>query len=86
MRVKLPSQLHSYTGGLTEVDCEGTSLAEILAELEKRFPGLRFRIVDEQDHIRPHIRFFVNSQMARDIRHPVGQHDVVKIVGALSGG
>ena len=86
MRVKIPSQLHSYTGGLTEVDGEGTSLAEVLAGLEARFPGLRFRIVDEQDHIRPHIRFFVNSQMAREIAHPVGPTDVVKIVGALSGG
>ncbi len=86
MRVKIPSQLLSYTNGATEVDGEGTSLAEILASLEARFPGLRFRIVDEQDHIRPHIRFFVNQQLARDLGHRVEPQDVVKIVGALSGG
>jgi len=86
MQVKIPSQLYSYTGGLTEVDCQGASLAEVLGDLEARFPGLRFRIVDEQDHIRPHIRFFVNSKMARDIKHPLEARDVVKIVGALSGG
>lgn len=86
MRVKIPSQLLSYTGGATEVDGQGSSLEEVLGSLEARFPGLRFRIVDEQGFIRPHIRFFVNSQMARDIAHPVGEGDVVKIVGALSGG
>ena len=86
MRISIPSQLHSYTGGASVVDGQGQSLAEVLAWLDGEFPGLKFRIVDEQDQIRPHIRFFVDGRMAREISHPVGPDDVVKIVGALSGG
>lgn len=86
MRISIPSQLHSYTGGVASLEGEGANLAEILAWLDARYPGLKFRIVDEQDRIRPHIRFFVGSRMAYDLAHPVGPDDKVKIVGALSGG
>ena len=85
-RVSIPSQLHSYTGGERMVDVEGSSLAEIVASLDARFPGLKFRIVDEQDAIRQHVRFFVGNEMASRLDHRVGPQDVVKIVGALSGG
>jgi molybdopterin converting factor small subunit len=84
--VSIPSQLHSYTGGAKVVEVEGRSLAEVVAGLDARFPGLKFRVVDEQDEIRQHVRFFVGSEMASSLAHPVGPGDVVKIVGALSGG
>jgi len=84
--VSIPSQLHSYTGGQKTVDVEGRSLADVLASLDARFPGLKFRVVDEQDEIRQHVRFFVGNEMACTLAHPVGAGDVVKIVGALSGG
>ena len=86
MQVELPTQLHSYTRGASQVDATGATLAEVVDWLEERFPGLKFRIVDEQGRIRPHIRFFVGSAMARSLSHPVATSDVVKIVGALSGG
>ncbi len=86
MKISIPSQLHSYTGGVAAVEGEGASLAEMLVWLDARYPGLKFRIVDEQDRIRPHIKFFVGGRLARDIGHPVGPDDTVKIVGALSGG
>ena len=86
MRVSLPSPLHSYTGGVSHVEVTGGTLAEIVVALDARYPGLKFRIVDEQDRIRPHVRFFVGREMARDLSHPVGPNDAVKIVAALSGG
>ena len=60
MKVLVPSPLRSYTGA-SEVDAQGATLAEVLADLDRRHPGLRFRIVDEQDRMRPHVRFFVNG-------------------------
>lgn len=86
MRVRIPSPLHSYTAGAASVDASGGSLSEVVTDLEGKFPGLRFRIVDEQERIRPHIRFFVGGSLARDLSHAVGPADEVMIVAALSGG
>lgn len=86
MRVSIPSPLHSYSGGAGAVEVEGATLADLVAGLEARFPGIRFRIIDEQDRIRTHIWFFVDGRMARDTRHPVRPDSDVRIVCALSGG
>ena len=85
MRVMMPSALRSYTGA-GEVEAEGKTLAELLDDLDRRYPGLRFRIVDEQDRIRRHIRFFVNGEQSFDLGLTLGQDDEVYIVQALSGG
>ena len=85
MKVLIPSPLLSYTGK-SEVDAEGATLAEVLADLDARYPGLRFRIVDEQDQLRGHIRFFVNQEQVFDLFHPLAPGDSVQIVQALSGG
>jgi molybdopterin synthase sulfur carrier subunit len=84
--VSIPSQLRDYTGGHAQVEARGATLAELLADLERRYPGIRFRMIDEQDAIRRHIRIFVNREQARDLGAPLAANDEVVIVGALSGG
>ncbi len=86
MRVHVPPPLHSYTSGVSEVACSGATLAEVLAELETKYPGIRFRMVNEQDQIRPHIRFFVAGRLATVLSQAVGAADPVHIICALSGG
>jgi molybdopterin converting factor small subunit len=86
VQVELAALLHSYTGGAPRVEARGATLAEVLADLDRRYPGLRFRVVDEQDRLRPHVRFFVNGSDTRDIGTPLAEGDRVFIVGALSGG
>ena len=86
MKVFIPSQLRDYTEGGSEVDAQGATLAELLEDLERRYPGIRFRMVDEQDSIRRHIRIFVNAQPASGLATPIAASDEVVIVGALSGG
>ncbi len=85
MKVSIPSPLHDYTE-VQEVDAEGTTLAELLAHLDRQFPGLRFRIVDEQDRMRPHMRFFVNGEQVFEINHRLCSSDTIQIIQALSGG
>lgn len=85
MKVLIPSPLHSYTRR-SEVEARGNTMAELLADLDRQFPGLRFRIVDEQDHMRRHMRFFVNGEQVFDLAHPLKPDDDVAIVQALSGG
>jgi len=86
MRVLLPTPLAGYTAHRREVQAEGATLDELLRDLDSRHPGIRFRIVDEQDAIRPHIKIFVNRILAPSIRLALAPADEVLVVAALSGG
>ena len=85
MKVLIPGLLRSYTQE-REVEAAGATLAQVLADLDRRYPGLRFRIVDEQDRIRPHVRFFVNGRQVFDLAMAIRPTDELQIVQALSGG
>jgi molybdopterin synthase sulfur carrier subunit len=85
MKVLIPGALRSYTE-LGQVEASGVTLGAVLAELDHRYAGIRFRIIDEQDQIRRHIRIFVNGEQARDLAQPLNATDEVVIVQALSGG
>jgi len=84
--VRIPSPLHSYTGGRSQVELQADSIAALSERLDALFPGIRFRIIDERDRIRRHIQFFVNGEMVRDLAHPLKPGDEVHIICALSGG
>ena len=86
MRVTIPSPLRSYTRGQGEVDASGATFAELLLDLERQFPGIRFRMVDEQNRIRRHIRFFVNREPLQDLAQALRTGDEIQIICALSGG
>jgi molybdopterin converting factor small subunit len=86
VQVELAALLRSYTGGADVVEANGTTLGEVLDDLDRRFRGIRFRVVDEQDRLRPHVRFFVNGTDTREIATPLCEGDRIYIVGALSGG
>lgn len=85
VEVLIASPLVSYTGA-DKVDALGETLGDLLNDLDARFPGIRFRMIDEQDRIRKHIRFFINGEQALDLGHGVHPADQVCIVQALSGG
>ena len=85
MRVLIPSALQSYTGD-SWVDADGATLAEVLADLDRRYPGMRFRMVDEQQRIRPHVRFFYRREMVFELTQPLAADGELLIVQALSGG
>jgi molybdopterin converting factor small subunit len=85
MKVLIPGALRSYTER-SEVDVAGATLGAVLAELDRHYTGIRFRIVDEQDLIRRHIRIFVNGEQAQELAQTLKADDEVVIVQALSGG
>ncbi|HTY93961.1 MAG TPA: MoaD/ThiS family protein [Steroidobacteraceae bacterium] len=85
MRVLVPSPLHSYTQG-RHAEATGATLGEVLHDLDRRYPGIRFRMVDEQDRIRPHMRVFVNGEQEFALERALQDSDVVQVVQALSGG
>lgn len=85
MQVLVPAALRPYTREL-RVDADGDTLYALFADLERRYPGMRFRVVDEQDRLRPNMRIFVNGLGVRDLAHVLQPDDFVAIVLALSGG
>jgi sulfur-carrier protein len=85
VKVLIPSPLLSYTHA-PAVEAAGATLAELLADLDRRYPGLRFRVVDEQDRLRAYVRFFVNGVQVMDLGTKLDPRDEVQLVQALSGG
>ena len=85
-RVIVPSQLRSYTSGASEVTATGATLADLLADLDRQFPGFRFRVIDEQDRVRRHVILFVGGERCEDLATAIDAGAELQIVGALSGG
>jgi molybdopterin converting factor small subunit len=85
MQVLIPAALHTYTRQ-PRVEATGATLSELFDDLERRYPGLRFRIIDEQNQLRPNMRLFVNRLGVRDLGHALAPQDSVAVVLALSGG
>jgi molybdopterin converting factor small subunit len=85
MKVLIPSPLRSYTKA-THVVAEGGTLASLLDDLDRRYPGIRFRMIDEQGRVRPHMRIFVNGDQVFDLARGLRASDEIQIVQALSGG
>jgi molybdopterin converting factor small subunit len=86
IQVLIPSQLTSYTEGATKVAAAGATVAAVLEDLDRLYPGLRFRVVDEQDRVRKHMRVFVGQDRVADLGQGLAEGQEVLIFGALSGG
>lgn len=88
MIVHIPSPLRSYTGQRATVDAAGATVADVVADLDRQFPGFRFRMVDEHGRLRQHMRIWVNQELVRDrsLAVAVSDADEVTIMQALSGG
>lgn len=85
MKVLIPGALRSYTRD-AHVEAVGGTLGELFADLDRRYPGLRFRVIDEQGLLRPNMRIFVNGNGVRELGHALQPDDFVAVVQALSGG
>jgi len=85
MRVTIPSPLLDYTKR-RDVTAKGATLDEVLRDLDRQFPGIRFRMVDEHDRIRQHMRVFLDGDELRDPATVLDDKRTLHIVQALSGG
>jgi molybdopterin converting factor small subunit len=84
--VAIPTPLRSYTLGEAAVEASGETVGDLLRDLDAHYPGIRFRMIDEQDAIRPHMRIFVNGEQIWRLDTPLAPSDRVQILQALSGG
>jgi molybdopterin synthase sulfur carrier subunit len=87
--VRIPTPLRALTRGTAEVEADGGTVGALVEDLERRFPGLRERLVDERGELRRFINIYVNEE---DIRFLQGKDtalkdgDSVSIVPAIAGG
>ena len=86
MQVKIPSPLYSYTKNVNVVEGKGKTVLEVLDNLNVQYPGIKFRMVDEHNKIRPHMKVFLNVDEIKDLNTSVSTTDKIMIVAALSGG
>jgi molybdopterin synthase sulfur carrier subunit len=84
--VRIPTPLRSYTGDQKIVSAEGQTLGDVLHDLDRQFPGLRFRVVDEQGRLRKHVNVWLDGERCRDLSAALDGVDEVVIMQALSGG
>lgn len=87
--VRIPTPLRSITKGSAEVHAQGVSVGELVEDLERQYPGIRERLLDEAGELRRFINVYVNEE---DIRFLDGKKtalkdgDQVSIVPAIAGG
>ena len=86
LNVVIPTPLIDYTDGARELVAHGASLDAVLRDLDRQYPGIRFRMIDEQGGVRPHIKLFVDRELERDLSVSVVNAHELLVVAALSGG
>jgi len=88
-QVRIPTPLRKYTGGAESVQADGTTVAALVADLDKRHPGIRERICDESGAVRRFVNIFVNGEDIRFLQNldtAVKAGDEVSVVPAIAGG
>lgn len=87
--VKFTRHLQRFFPDLQETQVEGKTVAEVIAALNQRYPGLADYVVDDRGALRQHVNIFVGEALIRDretLQDPVNDNDRVFILQALSGG
>ncbi|MBI4373570.1 MAG: MoaD/ThiS family protein [Deltaproteobacteria bacterium] len=89
IKVRVPTPLQKLTKNQSEVAAKGGDVKEILADLERQFPGLKERLYDEKGSLRRFINFYVNNEDIRFLKGestPVKEGDLISVVPAIAGG
>jgi molybdopterin synthase sulfur carrier subunit len=86
VKVRIPTPLRSYTGNQANVEASGSTVGELLEDLDRQFPGIAFRVVDEQGRMRQHMVVWLDGERCRDLSASVEGQDELVLMQALSGG
>ncbi|MCC7535613.1 MAG: MoaD/ThiS family protein [Deltaproteobacteria bacterium] len=89
VQVRIPTPLRTLTGGKDEIAVTGTTVAEVLDNLDKAHPGIKDRICDEKGSVRRFINVFANDEDIRfldNLKTALKDGDSISIVPAIAGG
>lgn len=88
-KVRVPTPLQKLTQNKSEVAAKGATIKEVLADLEKQFPGIRERLYDDKGALRRFVNVYINNEDVRFLKGeatPVKEADEISIVPAIAGG
>ncbi|HEV2450411.1 MAG TPA: MoaD/ThiS family protein [Streptosporangiaceae bacterium] len=88
IEVRIPTILRTYTGGAKSVEGSGSTLGELIVDLEAHYGGLRDRLVDDSG-LRRFINVYLNDEDVRflgGLETPVNDGDTVTVLPAVAGG
>ena len=88
-QIKFTRHLQRFFPDLDDVVVEGDTVADVIAHLDSRYPGLASYLVDERGRLRQHVNVFVGGSLIKDregLQDPVTEDDEVCVLQALSGG
>lgn len=89
VNVRIPPALRDFTGGAAEVSLQAGTVAELVAGLEQRHPGLSARLLSPEGGLRPYVNVFVDQHNVRQregLGAPLHEGAVVSILPAVAGG
>ena len=89
VKVRIPAPLQKITQNKQEVEAEAGNIKELIVDLEKQYPGLKDRILDENGKIRRFINFYVNDEDIRFLKQDettLEEGSEVSIIPAIAGG
>jgi sulfur-carrier protein len=87
--VRIPTPLRKLTDGKEEVSAAGATVNELIANLDKAYPGIKARICDDSGQVRKFVNIFANDEDIRFLKNldtPLKDSDEVSIVPAIAGG
>jgi molybdopterin synthase sulfur carrier subunit len=87
--VRIPTILRTYTGGASEVTASGSTLIEVLDDLEANHPGIKARVLDDSGEIRRFVNVYVGNDDVRfldALATPVPEDAQISIIPAVAGG
>ncbi|HLL68554.1 MAG TPA: MoaD family protein [Micromonosporaceae bacterium] len=89
IEVRIPTILRSYTGGAKAVEGTGETVAELLADLDAKHPGLRGRLITDEGSLHRFVNVYVNDEDVRflgALEAKLADGDNVTILPAVAGG
>lgn len=89
VKVRIPAPLQKITQNKPEVICEAVNIKELITDLQRQFPGIKDRLLDENGKIRRFINFYVNDEDIRFLKHDetsLSEGAEVSIIPAIAGG
>ena len=87
--VKLPTILRKHAGDEARVTADGATLAEVLSDLESRYPGITRNVISDDGGLHRFINVYVNDEDVRylgSLETAVAEGDTVSILPAVAGG
>jgi molybdopterin synthase sulfur carrier subunit len=89
VEVRLPTILRPHVGGQASIEGEGSTLRELLGDLESRYPGLTRSFMNDEGELHRFVNIYVNDEDVRylgALEAELRNGDVVSILPAVAGG